>query len=344
MELRSSEEEVESLYGLYKEIKKEVELLGLALPTYPADGPQLDEDRLGDVDVAVDTDDGGPGSIGAASAADRTEETTSPSRRSAQQIQQSMTEFRHRVEILEPLMGRFRKRLGEKDPITEKPRYGAQAQARVERLLSRYTAIAATDVNPSLVEDCVREEAQKANEESAEKRQAEQDALAAKRAIVLEQQAAAAAERVERERQVAAERAAQVEVAQREAREAAAAERAWVRSIPRTLDSVRTQVQRFRQTAGSIVALKTIFSQILSHPEDENCRRIRRDHPKFLADIGNHDGGKEILIAGGFDVGFVDEVPSFICKEPNVETDLDGWTEWYDRIKGTLQIIQEEMS
>jgi hypothetical protein len=50
------------------------------------------------------------------------------------------------------------------------------------------------------------------------------------------------------------------------------------------------------------------------------------------------------LIAGGFDVGFVDEVPSFICKEPNVETDLDGWTEWYDRIKGTLQIIQEEMS
>jgi hypothetical protein len=292
MELRSSEEEVESLYGLYKEIKKEVELLGLALPTNPADGPQLDEDRLSDVDV-VDAVDGSAGGIGAA-AADRTAETTTaPNRRSAQQLQQSMTEFRNRVEILEPLMGRFRKRLGEKDPITDKPRYGAQAQARVERLLSRYTAIAAVDVNPSLVADCVREEAQKANEESTQKRRAELDALAAKRAIELEQQAAAAAERVERERQFASERAAQFEIAQREAREAAAAERAWVRSIPRTLDSVRTQVQRFRQTTGSMLALKTIFSQILSHPEDENCRRIRRDHPKFLADMGIMTGARK---------------------------------------------------
>ena len=51
---------------------------------------------------------------------------------------------------------------------------------------------------------------------------------------------------------------------------------------------------------------------------------MRRDHPKFNADIGRRDGGKDILFAAGFCLGATDNIPWFITTEPNVENDLDG--------------------
>jgi hypothetical protein len=36
-------------------------------------------------------------------------------------------------------------------------------------------------------------------------------------------------------------------------------------------------------------------------------------------------------------------VPSFVCKEPNIETDMDGWVAWFDLLKGTLRLIEEEL-
>ena len=60
-------------------------------------------------------------------------------------------------------------------------------------------------------------------------------------------------------------------------------------------------------------------------------------------DIGRYAGGREVLIAAGFTVGAIDDVPSFICKEPNIEKDLDGWSAWFDVLKATLDAIEEQM-
>ena len=49
------------------------------------------------------------------------------------------------------------------------------------------------------------------------------------------------------------------------------------------------------------------------------------------------------MIAAGFVLGAIDEVPSYISKEPNVEKDLDGWSQWFDLLKATLEIIEEAL-
>jgi len=94
---------------------------------------------------------------------------------------------------------------------------------------------------------------------------------------------------------------------------------------------------------GAVGALHVIFSQICSHPEEANFRRVRRDHPKFNQDIGQYPGGKEFLIAAGFQLAEIDGVPSFLSKEPNLETDMDRWSEWFDLLKATLQILDDHM-
>lgn len=91
----------------------------------------------------------------------------------------------------------------------------------------------------------------------------------------------------------------------------------------------------------ALSALLQLFQQINAHPEETNFRRIRRDHEKFNQDIGRHQGGREILMAAGFELGAIDEVPCFISKEPDIEKDMDGWSAWFDLLKATLQILQE---
>ena len=144
------------------------------------------------------------------------------------------------------------------------------------------------------------------------------------------------------------------------------ADRLFLQSIPHrnTRTGVQEQLQRFLEhwtlhdtnqsdassppptttLSVSLKALHTVFQQIVKHPDNEQYRRIRRDHTQFIQDIGQYSGGIELLICAGFTIGMVDNtIPSYICKEPNVETDLDGWSNWYDLLKGTLQLIEQEM-
>ena len=60
-------------------------------------------------------------------------------------------------------------------------------------------------------------------------------------------------------------------------------------------------------------------------------------------DIGRHPGGKEILIAAGFELGEIDGVPSFISKEPDLESDMDRWSAWFDLLKATLALLDEHL-
>ena len=147
-----------------------------------------------------------------------------------------------------------------------------------------------------------------------------------------------------------ARRAEQVRQAQRQTLEAAAqAERDWIDSIPKGPQGVKQQIQILKDDTDddpaaqkeALSALLVLFTQIAKHPEEINFRRIRRDHPKFHQDIGRHKGGREILIAAGFKLVTLDDIPCFFSKEPNLETDMDGWSDWFDNIKANLTVVKE---
>jgi hypothetical protein len=116
-------------------------------------------------------------------------------------------------------------------------------------------------------------------------------------------------------------------------------------------DGVREQIDRMREALKNdravldvaLGSLYTLFEQIVRKPEEVNFRRVRRNHPKFMEDIGRHVGGREVLIAAGFRLEKLDGVPCFFSAEPHIETDMDGWSEWFDTLKKTLAVIEEEM-
>lgn len=297
--------------------------------------------------------------------------------RTAMEVMEGLDFLSKRVDALRNIMDTLRKRLTLRDPVTDKPRYGEQTTKRVVTLLQSYQDLtqalksifgknsdAVKGDEPTLhirsapVLDSIRQLAateiavkQKLDEEQRLRAEAERtDRQAAIDQARREQEdAAAAIARQEREAAVAlARNASEARLAvQRALEQAAAADQAWVSSIQhgKSLEGVKEQLRNFSASCGdaSLPALHTLFSQIVAHPEDVSFRRIRRDHPRFLEDIGNFAGGKELLIAAGFELGFVEEIPSFVCKEPDVEKDLDGWSAWFDLLKGTLNAIEQEM-
>lgn len=161
------------------------------------------------------------------------------------------------------------------------------------------------------------------------------------------EQARVEAERRQRHEAIVAQQRAQ-EDAERAARRA---EQEWQRSIVKGIDGVKQYLQQLchatpndpeaQRTA--LQSLQRIFAQIVAHPEDVNVRRIRRTHEQFQHDIGRHEGGTELLIAAGFRVTNVDDVPCLVATEPDLEHDMDGWSEWYDVLKATLTMLQQHV-
>lgn len=134
------------------------------------------------------------------------------------------------------------------------------------------------------------------------------------------------------------------------------ADRAFMKSIIKGSDGVRLQLQKLRESCCKIdnkkdhevatSSLHTIFSQILAHPDNEQFRKIRKSHAGFLNDIGRHEGGIELLIAANFKIVRMEANENdifFYSREPNIETDMDGWSNWYDGLKKTLELIEEDM-
>lgn len=145
-------------------------------------------------------------------------------------------------------------------------------------------------------------------------------------------------------------RKARIEREERMAEEERDAERSYLDSIHVGLDGVKQQLMVLKNSCKSpselgtaLESLHQLFHQITSRPEEIKFRRIRRDHPKFLHDIGRHDGGKEVLVAAGFTFEEIDGVKCYFTKEPDLMNDMDGWSKWFDLIKGSLSIIEEEM-
>ncbi|KAL7517896.1 hypothetical protein ACHAWX_002771 [Stephanocyclus meneghinianus] len=291
------------------------------------------------------------------------------------EILSQLESLRHNLERLRPKIDKFIARLTESDPVTKKPRYGEKAMVRVKRIVRMYKAL---EIGVSLAfDDKDNGETNIIQQIKAQIKVHDAQIQAKNRVIQTTQQLEA--ERIEQERliaeQIAREQRIQEELAkQKEAEELARrahearlrrieeeqraldaeaqADRELMASVPvKGVDGVRMQIDRMR--AGlkddkkaldvALGSLYTLFDQIVRKPEEVNFRRIRRDHPKFMEDIGRHEGGREVLIAAGFGLEKLDGVPCFFSKEPHIESDMDGWSEWFDGLKKTLEVIEEEM-
>ena len=117
------------------------------------------------------------------------------------------------------------------------------------------------------------------------------------------------------------------------------AEREFLASVEVGPNGIRKQLERLRSSCQSeeemntaIGALHTLFSQISAHPEEIKFRRIRRDHEKFVSDIGRHDGGEGFFIAAGFHITEIDGKQCFFSKEPSLEVDMDSWSKVSDEL------------
>jgi chemotaxis protein histidine kinase CheA len=274
-------------------------------------------------------------------------------------------------------MAKFRQRLSEADPVSGNPRYGEKTRERVRLVLQAHDELECTlrllykdddneddnhnnrssesAVLAALQHQAALEEA--ANREARRRVQEAEEAavLAAARAEEARQEAtrvaeAAAQELLRRQQQAEATQALQAIAMERQAvSDAARADQEWQASIPR--GGVRDQLVSLLQATTAdpaaqrtaLNALHTIFCQIVAHPEDVKFRRIRRNHAQFDADIGRHVGGREVLIAAGFRLGAIDDVPSFISTEPDIAKDMDGWSAWFDLLKETLAVIEEAL-
>ena len=171
-----------------------------------------------------------------------------------------------------------------------------------------------------------------------------------------EEQAALQAERDREQQRLEQERAhlrTQAEQARQRRLAQERAEHEWFEGIIKGVEGVRQQLvvlqastkaqdDSSRAYKTAVQSLYTLFQQINAHPEETKFRRIRRDHEQFQADIGRYKGGVELLIAAGFTLGAIDDVPCYISKEPDIEKDMDGWAAWFDVLRGTLQVLEDE--
>ena len=141
-----------------------------------------------------------------------------------------------------------------------------------------------------------------------------------------------------------------IETEQRAIQEERDADRMFLLSVDVGMDGVKTQIQTLRESCSkaefdvAMKALQTIFAQIASRPEEIQFRRIRRDHPKFMEDIGRHKGGKELLVAAGFTFKEIDGIKCLFSAEPDLVNDMDSWSSWFDLIKSTLERLNDEVS
>lgn len=346
MELRKTQEETNELAALYQQLQRDERLRDALSELTVVEGTAS---KTGDNDQDAST---------------TVDDTTFLS---ARHVLDAIESLMARLEALEPTIQRFQRRLEERDAVTNKPRYGPQTAQRVQAVSSLYQAlqinIAVVDTKDnngesSTVLDRIKRQAQDEQDElqQEKQRQAQEEAAEQERLQQEEQQRRQQEEagqlEVERREQERIRIAQQERQAQRDAIIAQErVERAWANSIPKGIDSVREYVQVLLESTADDAAaqqtafrsLHTIISQIVAHPEDDNFCRIRRSHEQFQSDISRHDGGKEILIAAGFVLRTIDDVPCFVAQEPNLETDMDAWTEWYDLLKATLQVLQEQL-
>lgn len=261
----------------------------------------------------------------------------------------------------------------QRDPVTKKPRFGVKTKQRLKAVIRTYRALENGMTNlfgdstkPSMI-FLLRSQIQQHNEHMNAtiqacllQEQVEAECLIKERILAEEHetQQRLLEEKMKRdEERELARRAEEARVRRLEEEQAVidAERRADFELLALVpilgVEGVREQIGRMREALRddrvsldvALGSLYTLFEQIIRKPEEVSFRRVRRNHPKFVEDIGRHVGGREVLIAAGFKVEKLDGVPCFFSAEPHIESDMDGWSTWFDTLKKTLTVIEEEM-
>lgn len=283
----------------------------------------------------------------------------------------TLEDVKQRLDALEPKVAKLTSRLSERDPITKKPRYGSKSLSRVKDVILSYKTLEsglkiAFGLEPNLVSrlrDSIRSHQEQVAQKldaarSRQQLESERIAREQQEAKEREEKMRVLEEARKREEEAALARAAEEAKRRRLAEEQhlldeeRAADQELLDRVPVLGEQgVRDQIVRMRAALEddrpaldtALGSLYTLFEQIVSKPEEVRFRRVRRDHPQFVADVGRHIGGREVLIAAGFKLEKLDGKPCFFSKEPHIESDMDGWSDWYDSLKKTLAVLEEEM-
>mmetsp|Transcript_39511 Transcript_39511/g.95562 ORF Transcript_39511/g.95562 Transcript_39511/m.95562 type:complete len:362 (+) Transcript_39511:30-1115(+) len=355
MELRKCEEQVNELSTLYKSLRKASRIKEELLPQLKGINGTLEGAETDSTDAAKND----------------TPHSLANVVELLHQVQNILLE-------LEPKMEKFQKRLGEKDPVSGNPRYGENTQQRVTYVLQIYNSVRqyvpddrtqvgkGTDINSMDVAPdnplCLLEkqynkeqEEEKMQIELEEKQSLQEQIKKAEdeRRRQLEEEQKQKQQKEEEER-VQQEERERLHIQAEQVRQARAMEQQqeqeWFESIQKGPEGVKHYLEKLKQStcnqpalvhAKAVESLYRIFQQINAHPEETKFRRIRRDHEQFVEDVGRHGGGVEVLIAAGFVLGAIDDVPCYLSKEPDIEKDMDGWSKWFDVNKATFEILEE---
>jgi hypothetical protein len=274
------------------------------------------------------------------------------------------------LQELAPRMDKFQKRLMEKDKVTGNPRYGEKTQQRVDRILKIYNLVKQSipsspdgdneedNTNPllQLKEQYHRQHQALEQEKSVREQQeqlAKQQEIERQQKLQKEEELRQHQQKEQEELALRQEQALLHQQAQqvREARLLQQQkEQQWFDGITKGAEGVKLYLAKLKEStakeppgvqAMAFQSLLRIYQQISAHPEEAKFRRIRRSHERFVQDVGRHEGGVEVLIAGGFVLGAIDDVPSYLSKEPDIEKEMDGWSAWFDLNKVTLELLEQ---
>ncbi|KAG7386709.1 hypothetical protein PHYPSEUDO_015389 [Phytophthora pseudosyringae] len=301
------------------------------------------------------------------------------------------------------MMEKFRARCSMVDPVTNQPRFGPKMLAKVHDLLRRYddVKLAVQEDAPlrlqveATIQQLAQEDAARREEEEAREREQKDAQRNAELANEVEQQRLqqeaqereAEWQRGEQQRVEALAAAAQKKREQREKeraeeerqRKLEEEERARLNAaIPHGKAGLEKAIAMLQESTGSealfrqsLQKLLAVVSNICSSPENAAFRHIPKDNVHFHADLGQHAGGYQCLLALGFKElqqgeeteprnVFVLEVCPLSPKnvescadkllplvvflqEPDLSEDLDAWSNWFDELKEMLSLVESKL-
>lgn len=118
-------------------------------------------------------------------------------------------------------------------------------------------------------------------------------------------------------------------------------------SVRMLQDATRTEPRMFELT---VQAVHGVISNVVSYPDEEPFKTIRKSNPRFHADIGRHPGAIGCLFALGFREVYEqgeNKETLLILEEPNVVEEYEQWKEWLDQatdIKNKLDLVLAAIS
>lgn len=113
------------------------------------------------------------------------------------------------------------------------------------------------------------------------------------------------------------------------------------------------QTLRTNKNTEALSGLRVIMENIYKRPENETFRLLKTSNKVFKTLIDTHPVVKQILYAIGFQPKMVVvdeasntasmEVLAFKLEEPNVETEFEKWSEFYETIKTVCLLLSSTM-